>query len=260
MAAAQIKAKIISNQRLQGNYWHLEFESGLIARQALAGQFVNIRVAAGLEPLFRRPFSIHGVKASKVKIIYEILGKGTCLLAARKPGELLDIIGPLGKGFNYSLSAKSAQGKNILIAGGLGVAPLVFLAEKLKLSQPLILIGAKTKRQLLGEKEFKALGCEVKIATDDGSRGFKGQATDLLKRWLAANCHRPAAIYSCGPHLMLKAVAQIAGENKIAAQLSLERHLACGIGACLGCVVMTKDGYKTVCQDGPVFSSEKLIW
>ena len=173
MKIAQIKAKIISNKRLSGNYWHLEFESGLIAKHAVAGQFVNIRVTDGVSPLLRRPVSIHGVKALKVKIIYEIIGKGTQILSVRKPGEVLDIIGPLGSGFNYPRRVKCTQAKNILIAGGMGVAPLVFLAEKLKLSKPLVLIGARSKKQILCCQEFKALGCTVKLATDDGSAGFK---------------------------------------------------------------------------------------
>ena len=259
MSMAQIKAKIISNQRLSGNYGHLEFESSLIARYAVAGQFVNIRVADTLEPLLRRPFSIHGVKAPKVKIIYEILGKGTQILSTRKPGEFLDIIGPLGNGFDYpSALAKSTQAKNILIAGGMGVAPLVFLAEKLKFSKPLVLMGARSKKQILCRQEFKALGCTVKLATDDGSVGFKGKVTDLLSIVLEQT--KPWGLFSCGPHPMLKTVAQIAHENKITAQLSLEEHLACGMGACLGCEVLTKTGYKSVCKDGPVFSSEELIW
>lgn len=253
---AQIKARIISNSRLSGNYWHLEFESELIAKQAIAGQFVNIKVTDGLEPLLRRPLSIHAVKGKKIKVIYEILGKGTQVLSTRKPDEFLDIIGPLGNGFDYRCQAKSKEIKNILIAGGIGVAPLVFLAEKL--NKPLILIGARSKKQIICLKEFKALGCELKIATDDGSLGFKGRVTDLFKIILGQA--KSAQVFACGPHLMLKTVAAIAGEQNIDAQLSLEAHMACGIGACLGCVVATKTGYKTVCKDGPVFSSEELAW
>jgi dihydroorotate dehydrogenase electron transfer subunit len=199
------------------------------------------------------------VKASKVEIIYEILGKGTQILAARKPGEFLDIIGPLGNGFDYSRPpAKSTPAKNILIGGGIGVAPLVFLAEKLKLSKPLVLMGARTKQQILCLQEFKVLGCTVKLATDDGSVGFKGRVTDLLR--ITLEQIKPLGLFSCGPHPMLKTVAQIAQENKISAQLSLEEHMACGIGACLGCAVLTKAGYKSVCKDGPVFHSEELVW
>lgn len=258
MKIAQIKAKIIFNKRLKRNYWHLEFESSIIANNAQPGQFVNIKVSDGFEPLLRRPISIHGVKGSTVKLIYEVLGKGTQALSARKPKEFLDIIGPLGNGFGYKQLAKAGKAKNILIAGGMGVAPLVFLAEKIKPVKPLVLIGAKTKNQILCTPEFKSLGCPLKLATDDGSAGFKGRVTDLLK--IVLEQAKPSRLFSCGPHPMLKTIARIAHENKINAQLSLEEHMACGIGACLGCVVSTKAGYKRVCKDGPVFSSEELIW
>ncbi len=258
MKIAQIKVKIISNKRFNGNYWHLEFESGVIAKNSLPGQFVNIKVNNGFEPLLRRPISIHRVKGAKVKLFYEVVGAGTQVLSERKPGELLDIIGPLGNGFDYRGLARAEKGKNILIAGGMGVAPLVFLAEKIKSSKPLVLVGAKTKKQILCAQEFETLGCRLELATDDGSAGFKGRATDLLKIVLTQT--RIAKLFSCGPLAMLKAVSEIARENKVAAQLSLEEHMACGIGACLGCVVSTKNGYKRVCKDGPVFSSQELTW
>ena len=258
MKIAQIKVKIISNKNLIGNYWHLEFISEAIARYACPGQFVSIKVNDKLEPLLRRPISIHGLEGSKIKLVYEVLGQGSQILSTRKIGELLDIIGPLGNGFNYKKQIKLAQTKNILIAGGMGVAPLVFLAQELKLSKPLVLIGARTKNDILCVKEFKKLNSQVKLATDDGSIGFKGQVTDLLKVVLGQI--NSTTLFSCGPRPMLKAVSEIARENKINAQLSLEEHMACGIGACLGCVVSTKAGYKRVCQDGPIFSSEELIW
>ena len=193
MGIVQVKGRIISNKRFAGNYWHLEFESEIITKHLCPGQFVNIRVSDGLDPLLRRPISIHRVKASKVKLIYEVLGKGTQALSRKKPQEFLDIIGPLGNGFDYRQSAKSKNTKNILIAGGIGVAPLVFLAERLKLSKPLILIGAKTKNQILCMQEFKSLGCTLRIATDDGSLGFRGKVTDLLESILpSAIGHRPS--------------------------------------------------------------------
>ncbi|MDD5108378.1 MAG: dihydroorotate dehydrogenase electron transfer subunit [Candidatus Omnitrophica bacterium] len=258
MNPVQIKAKIISNKRFKENYWHLEFEAGIIAKNALPGQFVDIKVGDGCEPLLRRPLSIHGVKGVKVKLFYEVIGRGTQILSTRKPGELLDIIGPLGNGFNYRQQAKVSEIKNILVAGGMGVAPLFFLAQKIKVSKPLVLIGAKTKRQILCAPEFKRLGCILKLATDDGSAGFKGKVTDLLQ--IILEQAKPVRLFSCGPGPMLKAVSEIANENKIHTQLSLEEHMACGIGACLGCVVATKGGYKRVCKDGPVFSNEELAW
>lgn len=258
MALAQLKTKIIFNKKIKNNYWLLEFESGIIVKNAHPGQFVNIKVSQGLEPLLRRPISIHSVKGNKIKIIYEAVGVGTQILSQRKPDEFLDIIGPLGNGFGHRPSAIGHR--PILIAGGMGVAPLVFLAEKIKSSKPLVLIGAKTKSQILCAQEFIALGCTVKIATDDGSLGFKGKVTDLFKQLPSTIDHRPSAIYACGPGPMLKVISEIANKNKINAQLSLEEHMACGIGACLGCVVSTKTGYKSVCKDGPVFSAKELTW
>jgi len=262
MGPEQIKAKITSNKIFKDNYWHLEFESGVIAGRALPGQFVNIKVSDGIEPLLRRPLSIHGIEGSRVRLFYEVLGPGTRILSARKPGELLDVIGPLGNGFSLSGKEQRAGCKAaILVAGGMGGAPLVFLAKKIRSSKPLVLIGARTEKKILCSQEFKALGCSVKIATDDGSSGFKGRVTELLSQVLRqATGDRRLAIYACGPRPMLKAVGKIACENNIDSQLSLEEHMACGIGACLGCVVATKSGYRKVCKDGPVFSGKELTW
>lgn len=262
MKAVRARVKIISNQQLPGGYGSLEWESALIAKQAKPGQFVNIRVVDCIEPLLRRPFSIHGVKNSRIKVIYKILGKATRILSSRRAGEEIDIIGPLGNGFDYpQATGKIKKTSPILVAGGMGVAPLAFLAQRLKNQHPLVLIGGKTKEQVICLKEFRMLGCAVKVATDDGSQGFKGRVTDLLESLLSSTVNRqPSTIYACGPHPMLQAVARYAEENKITTQLSLEEHMACGVGACLGCVVLTKNGYKSVCKEGPVFSGNEIIW
>jgi dihydroorotate dehydrogenase electron transfer subunit len=153
------------------------------------------------------------------------------------------------------------------VAGGMGVAPLIFLAEKLAKSQVtshksqvIVLIGAKTKGQIICEKEFKELGCEVKIATDDGSRGFKGNITDLFRNLVSSVEYRVSSIYACGPRPMLKEISWISKKYKMPAQISLEEHMACGIGACLGCVVNTKEGFKRVCKEGPVFKADEIVW
>jgi len=256
METAQIKTKILFNKKLKNNYWHLEFESSVIAKTAMPGQFVEIKVSDGTDPLLRRPISIHGVSKQGVRLIYEVIGSGTQLLSERNAGDFLDVIGPLGNGFKYD------KRENILVAGGMGVAPLVFLAEKIKLDRPIVLVGARKKEQVLCSQEFKTLGCKLMLATDDGSLGFKGKVTDLLKEILLkkSQADKPVSIYACGPQPMLKAVALLSCANNIVSQLSLERHMACGFGACLGCVVSTKTGYKRVCKDGPVFSGEELTW
>jgi len=262
----QIKAKLLYNKRVKDEYLCCAFEAREIAKRACPGQFVNIRIIDNYAPLLRRPFSIRRIRGKNIEIFYEVVGQGTEILARKKAGEYIDIIGPLGNGFDYP-TPYTLRPTPILIAGGMGVAPLIFLAEKLterktqnSKHKTLVLIGAKTKKQILCEEEFKKLGCAVKIATDDGSRGFKGYVSELLKKIVSSIKHQASSIYACGPKPMLKEVSRISGKFKISAQISLEEHLACGIGACLGCMINTKDGYKRVCKEGPVFAADEIIW
>lgn len=262
MRAIQSRVKILSQARIKEGYWHCEFHSAQIAKAALPGQFINIKVTDNYEPLLRRPISIHGVRGARVSIFYEVVGLATQILSRKKSGDSLDIIGPLGEGFAVS-GVRSA----VIVAGGMGSAPLTFLAEKLmaaKSQKPkakiTVLAGARTKEKLLCVAEFKKLGCQVQTATDDGSSGFKGRVTDLLVQLVSANGYQPSTIYACGPKPMLRALCAIVNERNLPAQLSLEEHMSCGIGACLGCVVKTKDGLKRVCKDGPVFQAKDLVW
>jgi len=254
------KAKVIKNVEVIENYYKMILSSPRIAGSARPGQFIEVKAGAKGEPLLRRPISIHGVSGETIEIFYQVVGRGTGLLARRKAGELLDIIGPLGNGFSYGSSIMK-PGSLVLVAGGMGVAPLVFLAEKLPRHQALVLIGGRTRSQILCERDFKKYGCEVKVATDDGSRGFQGKVTDLLNNVLRTG-HQgsPVLIYACGPKPMLRAVSGISRQMNIPAQVSLEEHMACGIGACLGCVVSTKTGQKRVCKEGPVFNADELNW
>jgi len=256
----QIKAELLDNKRVSGNYFKMVIEAGTITKRVGPGQFISIRVDDGCETLLRRPFSVHRVIGKNITILYEVLGKGTEILSQKKSAEFLDVIGPLGNGFDYR-RMKDERGVAILVAGGMGVAPLIFLAEKLAKVKTLALIGAKTKKQILCEKEFEEFACKVKISTDDGSAGLKGKVSDLLKDLLRATGYKPAVtIYACGPKPMLKEIALISKAYRIPAQISLEEHMACGIGACLGCVTNTIEGHKKVCKDGPVFLAEKIIW
>jgi len=280
----EIRARITDNMKIGESYFRLSLLAPEITPKAHPGQFVNIRLRDVYEPLLRRPFSIHRAHGKIIEIMYEALGRGTEILSRKKPGAYLDIIGPLGNGFLYQAPSTKHQAP-ILIAGGMGVAPLLFLAERLvhspqstvhrKLS---ILIGARTKTQVLCEKEFAQLGCAVKIATDDGSRGFKGKVTELLKRFLRDNeiTRRRATIYACGPRPMLQDISAISKSYQLPAQISLEEHMACGFGVCLGCVVKarspacpagrqkpkakTEFEYKRVCKEGPVFKADEIAW
>lgn len=261
----QIKAKLLYNKRIAANYLHCAFYAPVIAKKAQPGQFVNIKVAQAAGPLLRRPFSIHRVNGPGIELIYEALGKGTQILSQKTAGEYLDIIGPLGNGFILPAGRRQAGAIRhpLLVAGGIGVAPLLFLARKLigyKLKPITVLIGAKTKSYLLCEKQFKQLGCKVKVSTDDGSKGFKGKVTDLLRYLLSTMDCGLSTIYACGPKPMLRAVSELANRGNVPAQLSLEAHMACGFGACLGCTINTIEGYKRVCKDGPVFGAEQIYW
>jgi dihydroorotate dehydrogenase electron transfer subunit len=257
--------KVASNNKIKGGYFKLVLDAADIASIANPGQFVMVEVSQGtLEPLLRRPMSIHSLKKDKIEILYEVLGEGTKILSRKKSGEYLNVIGPLGNGFEIRNSENI-----IMVAGGMGVAPLLFLAQRLPRRKNLILIGAKNKNGILCEKEFKESGCDVKIATDDGSRGFKGLVTGLLERVAADAASRLTSIYACGPAAMLKGVSSVASKYGISAWGSFEAHMACGIGACMGCVIKVRDqgrrhkenfAYKRVCKEGPVFALNQVIW
>ena len=254
------KAKLIKNIEVIQKYYKILLYCPRIAKIAKPGQFVEIKVSDNYEPFLRRPFSIHRVKGNNIEISYEVLGKGTDILSQRKPGEYLDVIGPLGNGFSPVLRTPYS----VLVAGGMGVAPLLFFAEQTRIQNPesriQILIGAKTKNQILCEKEFKKLGCTLKFSTDDGSRGFKGKVTDLLEDLLRTRYSVLSTIYACGPKPMLEEISRISCKYNIRAQISLEEHMACGTGICFGCAVKTKYGYKRVCKEGPVFNADEIIW
>ena len=269
----QIKAKVISNKKIAPGYYKVLMKAPDIARMASPGQFVTIRVGEGYKPLLRRPFSIHRVKRKNIEILYKVVGQATEIFAEKNKGQNLDVLGPLGNGFDYKSTVPAlpagrhnVQQSTVLVAGGIGVAPLLFLAEvlitrlKVKGERLKVLIGARTKNEILCAKDFKGLGCEVEISTDDGSCGFKGKVTGLLKRMLSTIDHRPLTIYACGPKAMLGEIARIAKKYKITAQGSLEEHMACGIGVCMGCIIETQAGYRRVCYDGPVFDLNIIKW
>ena len=265
-----IKAKVLSNENIGSGYFKMSLEAPSIAKSAKPGQFMQVRCSDTLEPFLRRPFSVHRLKAKGsrfkgIEILYEVIGKGTEILSKKRAEEFLDVLGPLGNGFILP-KASSLQPSAILIAGGIGVAPLVFLAEVLakKKIKATVLIGAKTKKMLLCEKDFKKLGAEIRVATDDGSKGFKGVVSKLFEKILRNTKYEIRdAVYSCGPQPMLKSIATVCAKHKIKCYASLEEEMACGIGACLGCAVRVKGKgivYKFACKDGPIFDTKDIIW
>ena len=285
MSIKDIKARILSNIKIGPGYYKMYLEAPYIARLAKPGQFLQIRCNDSLEPFLRRPFSIHRIKgqesrAKGIEILYEVVGKGTEVLVKKKEGEFLDILGPLGNGFslprittegspersrvtNHERRTTNSKSTAIIIAGGIGAAPLVFLAEELaeKRIKTIVLLGAKTKHNILCERDFRKLGAEVHVATDDGTFGHKGFVTRLFQNIVKTlNLKLQTKVYACGPEPMLKNIGRLCVNQGIECQVSVEEYMACGIGACLGCVVKTKKGDRLVCRDGPVFNSSELLW
>ena len=262
----QLKARILSNRSISNNYYLIRLSASYIARLSRPGQFIHLRCSQGLSPLLRRPFSIHRVNGAALDILYQVVGEGTKILSKKKAGQYLDLIGPLGRGFDVKLQAASYRLQDfVLVAGGIGIAPLLMLAQQIgrsrKKNNLIALIGAKTKKTILCKKDLEKSGAKIKIATEDGSYGYKGTVTALLEESLSTN-HYPLStiIYACGPREMLKKVARISSKYRLKAQGSLERNMACGVGACLGCVIKTTSGYKKVCRDGPVFNLDEIVW
>lgn len=258
MTEFQEKALIINKESLTGDVFRLTVRAPHIAKFSAAGQFVMIRVQDTLDPLLRRPFSIHRVSGENVSFLFKVVGKGTVMLATLNTGAEIDIIGPLGKSFTLS-----STGSFGMIGGGMGIAPLYFLAQQhLGLDRaydnPPVLLGAQTQSELLQlAEEFVELGYPVHAATDDGTLGHHGFVTELLDDILT----RVDQIYVCGPMPMMRIVADKCIKAGVACQVSLETHMACGLGACLGCTFPSAEGgYKHVCSDGPVFNAEEVSW
>ena len=256
----QGRFKILANEKLGRGYFKMLISAPAIARRAKPGQFVHLRCQEGIQPLLRRPFSFHRISKNTFEILYKVVGQGTNLLAKKQKGDKIDMLGPLGTGFPLQPTTYNLQ--PILVAGGMGVAPLLALAQRLpNKRKTVVLLGAKTKQELLCAAEFKGLSAQVQITTDDGSQGFKGLVTNLLIRMLRNTKYEIRyTIYACGPNPMLKAVAAIAKQYKALAYGSLEERMACGVGACLGCAVSTRAGYKQACKDGPVFNLREIVW
>lgn len=254
---AQAVARTLEKKELAPGIYKLKFFAPRIAKAAEPGQFVHVRCGENKDFILRRPFSIHQVTgADSFEILFNVVGLGTKWLADLKAGDGADIIGPLGNGFDTGAAGDRAM----LVAGGMGIAPLVFLASKLveKRAKISTVVGAANKERLLEYMDLKRLSYRIQATTEDGSQGVKGRVTDVLTRAIAED--EPGIIYACGPKAMLKEISLTAQETGIRCQVAMEELMACGVGACLSCVTVTTDGYKKVCSDGPVFDSEKIRW
>ena len=209
------------------------------------GGFVNIR----LDGLFlRRPISVYDSEPGSLTILYKTVGKGTEQMSGMKPGETLDVLTGLGNGYDLS----KAGDEPLLLGGGVGVPPLYLLAKQLRAAGKTVraVLGFNTAEEIFGEEAFRALGCDVTVATADGSYGTKGFVTDALPE-------EYSYFYTCGPEPMLRAVYRA---TKTAGQFSFEERMGCGFGACMGCSCKTITGYKRICREGPVLEKEEIVW
>ncbi len=227
------------------------------------GQFVHMKVSKiGYDPLLRRPFSIYDFneKENFIAIIYKICGKGTKLMTKFKKNDEIDVLTSLGNGFNF----RKSNNNIFLIGGGMGIAPLYYLAKFLKNENNLkVILGAKSKYELsYFNSSFSNLGIDISCSTMDGSLGYKGTAVDLWTSLMKnkKNQKNIDYIYTCGPTPMLKEVQKIIRNNNIEGEASLEERMGCGVGVCLSCTVNTINGNKRACKEGPVFDLKDVIF
>lgn len=225
-----------------------------IARQIKPGQFLNIRVSETVTPLLRRPFSICDVEGDYIFIMFNIFGEGTKILSHKHKGDTIDILGPLGNGFNISDDFDTA----VIVAGGLGAAPFPYLTRSLKNKfEILSFIGGRSKNDVI---TFNLLN--VKTATDDGSLGYVGNVVQLFEENLASLKNKKLKVFGCGPNAMLRALKEVCISNDIICEVSTECAMACGFGICQGCPIESteqSDKYLLVCKDGPVFNIKDVI-
>jgi dihydroorotate dehydrogenase electron transfer subunit len=255
MEKIQNTYKVISNEKLSPQYWRMAFDAPDIVREVKPGQFVHIRTDdQGLQPFFRRPFSVY--RAQKyVEIFYDAIGPGTKLLSLKKKGDMLDVLGPLGTPF---IMPPEGMKQVVMIAGGIGVAPMLILSDILKMKKYdlVLFFGGRDRGHVYPMQEFKDNGVKVHIATDDGSVGIKGRVSVFFDK-IQKNSGQ-TFIYTCGPNPMMKAVQTFAAEHRLPGQAACEEIMACALGACLGCSIETKHGFKTVCYDGPAFNLDEV--
>lgn len=264
---------ILANHEIAPGYFRMKLLAPGFGALAQPGQFIMIRPQTALPTMLRRPFGVlrcgflppecEGLPPREyLEILYKVVGKGTTFLSELHSGDRAEVLGPLGNGFDLGPSGT----EKILVGGGIGLVPLYLLAETLvqRGDKVRLLMGGRTRDDILCVTEFERLGVETYVATDDGSLGEAGFVTNVLTRKLAK--YPQAEIFACGPMPMLSAVAKICATAGVALQVSLEAHMACGVGACLGCVVKgaghsdTNPRYLCTCKAGPVFKAQDLDW
>lgn len=254
------EATVLANERIGLRYYALTISAPQISVSARPGQFLMIAPMPGMEPFLKRPLGVNVIDMARgqIGVVYRVVGYGTRLLTERRVGETLQVLGPLGNGW------KLTQGRHVLlIGGGAGIAPLLPLAVELARSGTdcEAMLGASSAQEVPCVEEFATLA-RLSVATLDGSRGALGQVSS----WLPAQPIAYDMVYCCGPHPLMRKVAAWAKRHDLPCQVSLEEHMGCGFGVCMGCACAVKGAekeeivYKRVCCEGPVFDSREVVW
>jgi dihydroorotate dehydrogenase electron transfer subunit len=256
---------LVSREALSGAFFLLAFRHPEVARDARPGQFVMIKAGLSAEPPLRRPFSILTVDPGEdtFTLFVKAIGQGSRGLAALQPGEVAQCLGPLGRPFTLPSASEA-----LLVAGGYGVAPFRFMAERLRgtAASVRLFYGGRSAVDLPLLDRLASAGLDVVAATEDGSLGERGRVTVPLERHLNAGGNARPSLYACGPEAMMHAVARIAADRSLAAEVSLDPWMGCGIGTCLGCVVRVqgpdevRPKYRCACTEGPVFDASRVVW
>ncbi|MCE9613060.1 MAG: dihydroorotate dehydrogenase electron transfer subunit [Lentisphaerae bacterium] len=255
------EATIVEHAEFTAGYRRLVFQAPRIAALAAPGQFVHMRIPELSPEALRRPFSIYQSHAPYLHVIYKPVGRGTQAMMHAPPGETYNLIGPLGRGFPVAPDGPPP----VFVAGGYGVAPLSFLAERLP-RRGVAFIGGRTAQDILCVEDFASRGWDVRVTTEDGSRGERGRVTESFDRWVAARKDAgPAELFACGPEGLMRALGERTATLGWQAWVSLDRPMGCGIGACLACVQHVRDdggkvAWARCCTEGPVFDAKDLVW
>jgi dihydroorotate dehydrogenase electron transfer subunit len=267
-----IHTSIVTNQEIASGYFRMKVLAPDFGQRVMPGQFVMVKVRQLNDPFLRRPFCVFRVgflpsesdglpPREYLELVYKVVGRGTEILSSLKDGERVSILGPLGNGFDLDAIGEDL----LLVAGGIGVAPLYMLAEACAAGKKVrLLLGGRSREDILAVTDFERLGIETYVSTDDGTLGEKGLVTEVLAQRLAVGA--PSAVVACGPMRMITEVRRVCRDYNVPLQVSLEALMACGVGACLGCMVKgaghcdAEPRLLTVCKDGPVFRDQDIDW
>lgn len=248
--------KVVSNRKLTDDIYLMRLISPEVTKEAKPGQFVHVRCGEGKDYILRRPLSIHRVYNEFFELLYKVVGKGTLDLSRLEPGEKIDLIGPLGNGFDLAKVPRQV----LIVSGGVGIAPLMFLIDELRKKKVTlsVVLGARLRKELLYHDELSRTVENTFVSIDEDSAGNVGSIIDVLPEVMSYV--KAKLIYVCGPAEMLKKAAALCFDRDLACHVSLERQMGCGVGVCMACVVKTNAGYQRVCKDGPVFDAREIVW